>query len=93
MHTCIFLDFFSFLLEIIENLIILLTYNLINFCTKFKVKQVKFLPLKSTSLLLCSKLIQTNCLNFSKFLKDSGYPKVNQTKLTSKTTFAVDVFA
>ena len=41
----------------------------IKLCTKFQVKQAKFLPSKFTSLLLRRKSVQGNCLHFFKHLK------------------------
>ena len=54
-----FQPFFCHFLSLLER-----KTKFINFCTKFWIKKVKFLPSKCTSLLLRSKPVQKNCLRF-----------------------------
>ena len=57
-------------------------------------KQAQLLASKCTSLLLGSQPVQLNCLPFTeKFKKNSAAIKVNETKITSRKAFIVNLFA
>ena len=60
------------------------------FCTSFYINPLKFLLSISTSLLLCSKQVQRNCLHFfNKIIKKIVHAlRVNETKVTSRKTFS-----
>ena len=60
------------------------------FCASFYINPLKFLLSISTSLLLCSKQVQRNCLHFfNKIIKKIVHAlRVNETKVTSRKDFS-----
>ena len=68
-QICGFLEYFSFSRIFVVPVAFRLKTKFINFCTKFWIKQVKFLLSRCTILLLCSKPVRQNCLRFFKTFK------------------------
>ena len=64
----------------------------LRFCNKFQVKSAKCLSSKCTKLLLRLKPVEPTCLPFFKNKKKVRTVRANETKLTSRNAFIVDLF-
>ena len=85
--TSILLDYFSF--SHFSTPFLEKKTNFNKFCTKFCMKEAKFLPYKCTSLTIIARLPAF----FQNFLKTLCALRVNETKLTSRNAFIFNLFA